>query len=59
MKCSELIELLGKKCRCGDDPEIKFESYEWTDNLEETRYLARSFDGVRRRNGTIVIQISR
>ena len=59
MKLSELIELLEKKRRNGDDPEIKFESYEWTDNLEEVRYLPRYFDGIRRRKGVIIVQTSR
>lgn len=59
MRLSELIRLLEKKRRNGDDPEIKFESYEWTDDLEEVRYLSRYFDGIRRRNGVIVIQTSR
>ena len=59
MKLSELIGFLEKKRRNGDDPEIKFESYEWTDDLEEVEYLPRHFDGVSRKNGAIVIRTSR
>ena len=59
MKLSEFIEMLNKNTRNGDDPDIYFESYEWTDDLEELQYLHRNFEEIYRKNGKIVIHISR
>lgn len=59
MKLSEFIEMLNKNTRNGDDPDVYFESYEWTDDLEELQYLDRNFEEIYRKNGKIVIRISR
>ena len=59
MKLSEFIKLLNSMTRNGDDPEIQFESYEWTDDLEYCEYLPRKFEVVRRRKGKIIVTTSR
>lgn len=58
MRASELIQLIQSKCR-GDDPIIEFQSYEWTDDLEELDYMPRDFESVSREDGTIIITTSR
>ena len=58
MRASELIKLLQSKCK-DDDPIIEFRSYEWTDDLEELKYLPRDFESVQRIKDTIRIIISR
>lgn len=58
MKASELIELLTKKCR-GGDPDIKFLSYEWDDDLEDLSYHERWFESVHKEKDKICIYVSR
>lgn len=58
MKASELIKLLESKCK-GDDPELEFYSYEWTETLEEIKYLKRYLCTTKRNNGVIKIFINR
>lgn len=58
MKASELIKMIQEKMGNGD-PEIEFQSYEWRDDLEDTEYLPRHFDGVQKGNKKIIIKTSR
>ncbi len=58
MKASELIKMIQEKMG-NEDPEIEFQSYEWTDDLEYVEYLPRYFDDVERKNKKIIIKISR
>lgn len=58
MKVSEFIALINEKSH-GQDLEISFESYEWTDDLEECEYLPRDFDGIQCRKGGLIVQTSR
>ncbi len=58
MRASELIKLLQSKCK-DDDPIIEFRSYEWTDDLEELKYLPRNFESIHRVKDSIRITISK
>ena len=55
---NELIEML-KAAAGGENPRVKFVSYEWDDDLEGLSYHKRWFEKVARDNGKVVIQISR
>lgn len=59
MRISEFIEMLQKKAKPGEDPEVVFESFEWTDDLEDQEYQPRDFEGVKRRKGKVVVSLSR
>lgn len=59
MKLNQFIEMLKGLVKDGEDPEVVFESYEWTDDLEEMEYQPRDFEMVGRQEDKIVITISR
>lgn len=59
MKLSQFIEMLKAFAKEGEDPEVIFESYEWTDNLEELDYQPRDFETVGRQGDKIVVTLSR
>ena len=58
MKVNELIKMIQKECG-GENLDVRFESYEWTDDLEGQAYLERDFDGIVKKNGALVIRTSR
>ena len=58
MKARELIKMIQEKMG-NEDPEIEFQSYEWTDDLEDTEYFPRSFDGIEKEKKAIIIKTSR
>lgn len=60
MKLSQYIKQLQEAAKkVGGDPEIKFESYEWTEDLENMQFQPRDFEGVSIQDGAIVVQTSK
>ena len=56
MKASELIKMIEKKCG-GEDLDIEFMAYRWSDDLEEKDYFEAWFDDINKENGTLNIFI--
>ena len=60
MKASELIRCMQQISEArGSDPDVRFYSYEWDDDLEDKNYHERFCDDVSFRNGSIIIRVSR
>ena len=59
MKASELITFLQTaSIAIGKDPDVKFYSYEWNDDLEDKDYHKREIDNVEHKDGIIRVFVS-